>query len=140
MKIIKTLILFFILNTELIAADIKSLEYFGKSINEIQARFKYEEQFSKSKGTLTEAQFNKILAHTEKALSYSARVHDKDLDKLDPALFNKTLAKNYENLFRKGLRHSIFSMKNSDVASGLKGMRLMNEWGKYYRKIRKKIL
>ena len=132
--------MFLLFSAELLADDMKSLEYFAKSINEIQARFKYEEQFTKTKGTLTEKQFNKILKYTEEALYYSTKVHDKDLDKLDPALFNKTLAKNYENLFREGLRLSIYSMKNNDIALGLKSMRLINEWGKYYRKIRKKIL
>lgn len=140
MKIFKILFIFLLFSAELLADDMKSLEYFAKSINEIQARFKYEEQFTKTKGTLTEEQFNKILNYTEEALYYSTKVHDKDLDKLDPALFNKTLAKNYENLFREGLRLSIYSMKNNDIASGLKSMRLINEWGKYYRKIRKKIL
>jgi len=132
--------MFLLFSAELLADDIRSLEYFAKSINEIQARFKYEEQFTKTKGTLTEEQFNKILNYTEEALYYSTKVYNKDLDKLDPALFNKTLAKNYENLFREGLRLSIYSMKNNDIASGLKSMRLINEWGKYYRKIRKKIL
>ena len=140
MKIFKILFMFLLFSAELLADDIRSLEYFAKSINEIQARFKYEEQFTKTKGTLTEEQFNKILNYTEEALYYSTKVYNKDLDKLDPALFNKTLAKNYENLFREGLRLSIYSMKNNDIASGLKSMRLINEWGKYYRKIRKKIL
>ena len=142
MRTIYTVFFVLLLTTGSLAADLKSLEYFAKSMYEIQARFNYEEKIIKKKGVqvVTDEQMNQLLSYTKNSLYYSNKVLNKDLDKADPALFNKTLAKNYEILFRQGLRLSIVSMESNDLKKGLKSQKLLNKWGKYYRKIRKKIL
>mgnify|MGYP006120556415 CR=1 FL=1 len=141
MKLFEIVIIFIFFTTQSLAADLKSLKYFKKSIIEIQARFSYEETITKKTGAqvVTHDQINKILSYTKNSLFYSNKVLDKDLDQLDPAIFYKNLADKYENLFRNGLRLSIASMENNDIKKGLKSQKLLNEWGEYYRKTRVKI-
>ena len=66
-------------------------------------------------------------------------VKNDDLDWMDPSLFFKSLSKNYENLFREVLRLKIEAWNEGDPVIGLKANRLLNEWGSYYRKMRKKL-
>jgi hypothetical protein len=133
--------LFFMLITQAFSADRSSLEYFRLSIEEIQKGFSFEESISKSRGTFTlnRSEVRKIINHTKKSLEYSKLVKDDDLDWMDPSLFFKSLSKNYENLFREGLRLKIEAWNEGDPVIGLKSMRLLNEWGSYYRKMRKKL-
>ena len=133
--------LFFMLITQAFSADRSSLEYFRLSIEEIQKGFSFEEGISKSRGTFTlnRSEVRKIINHTKKSLEYSKLVKDDDLDWMDPSLFFKSLSKNYENLFREGLRLKIEAWNEGDPVIGLKSMRLLNEWGSYYRKMRKKL-
>ena len=133
--------LFFMLITQTFSADRSSLEYFRLSIEEIQKGFSFEESISKSRGTFTlnRSEVRKIINHTKKSLEYSKLVKDDDLDWMDPSLFFKSLSKNYENLFREGLRLKIEAWNEGDPVIGLKSMRLLNEWGSYYRKMRKKL-
>ena len=133
--------LFFMLITQAFSADRSSLEYFRLSIEEIQKGFSFEESISKSRGTFTlnRSEVRKIINHTKKSLEYSKLVKDDDLDWMDQSLFFKSLSKNYENLFREGLRLKIEAWNEGDPVIGLKSMRLLNEWGSYYRKMRKKL-
>ena len=73
-------------------------------------------------------------------LKFSKLVKNDDLDWLDPSLLIKSLSKNYENLFRKGLIIYIEAWENGDPAKGVEANKLLNKWGKYYKKIRKKII
>ena len=128
--------------TQAFSADRSSLEYFRLSIEEIQKGLSFEESISQSRGatgTLTRSEVRKIIKHTKKSLEYSKFVKDDDLDWMDPSLFFKSLSKNYENLFREGLRLKIKAWNEGDLAIGLKANRLINEWGSYYRKMRKKL-
>ena len=128
--------------TQAFSADRSSLEYFRLSIVEIQKGLSFEESISKSRGatgTLTRSEVRKIIKHTKKSLEYSKFVKDDDLDWMDPSLFFKSLSKNYENLFREGLRLKIEAWNEGDPVIGLKANRLLNEWGSYYRKMRKKL-
>ena len=59
---------------------------------------------------------------------------------MDPSLFFKSLSKNYEKLFRSGLRLYIEGWEKGDPIIGTKANKLLNEWGNYYKKIRKKII
>ena len=136
--------LFFMLITQAFSADRSSLEYFRLSIEEIQMGLSFEENISQNRGvkgtfTLTRSEVRKIINHTKKSLEYSKLVKDDDLDWMDPSLFFKSLSKNYENLFREGLRLKIEAWNEGDLAIGLKANRLLNEWGSYYRKMRKKL-
>ena len=133
--------LFFMLITQTFSADRSSLEYFRLSIEEIQKGFSFEESISKSRGTFTlnRSEVRKIINHTKKSLEYSKLVKDDDLDWMDPSLFFKSLSKNYENLFREGLRLKIEAWNEGDPVIGLKSNKLLNEWGSYYRKMRKKL-
>ena len=136
--------LFFMLITQAFSADRSSLEYFRLSIEEIQMGLSFEENISQTRGvkgtfTLTRSEVRKIINHTKKSLEYSKLVKDDDLDWMDPSLFFKSLSKNYENLFREGLRLKIEAWNEGDPVIGLKANRLLNEWGSYYRKMRKKL-
>ncbi len=104
----------------------------------------FEENISQTRGakgtfTLTRSEVRKIINHTKKSLEYSKLVKDGDLDWMDPSLFFKSLSKNYENLFREGLRLKIEAWNEGDPVIGLKSNKLLNEWGSYYRKMRKKL-
>ena len=141
MKIIKSIFILLITTNLCLAADLDSLKYFRKSIEEIQAGFTYAEKITEAQGatgTLSKEQVNKIIYHSKKALEYSNKVLDEDLNKLDRSLFYKTLAKKYENLFREGVRLHILGWEEGDPIKGLKANNLLNDWGKYYRKFRKK--
>ena len=142
MKIIKSIFILLITTNLCLAADLDSLKYFRKSIEEIQAGFTYAEKITEAQGatgTLSKEQVNKIIYHSKKALEYSNKVLDEYLNKLDRSLFYKTLAKKYENLFREGLRLHISGWEEGDPIKGLEANKLLNEWGKYYRKLRKKM-
>jgi len=130
--------------TQAFSADRSSLEYFRLSIEEIQMGLSFEENISQTRGakgtfTLTRSEVRKIINHTKKSLEYSKLVKDDDLDWMDPSLFFKSLSKNYENLFREGLRLKIEAWNEGDPVIGLKSNKLLNEWGSYYRKMRKKL-
>jgi hypothetical protein len=130
--------------TQAFSADRSSLEYFRLSIEEIQMGLSFEENISQTRGakgtfTLTRSEVRKIINHTTKSLEYSKLVKDDDLDWMDPSLFFKSLSKNYENLFREGLRLKIEAWNEGDPVIGLKSNKLLNEWGSYYRKMRKKL-
>ena len=134
--------LFFMLITQAFSADRSSLEYFRLSIEEVQKGLNFEENISQTrgaKGTVTRSEVRKIINHTKKSLEYSKLVKDDDLDWMDPSLFFKSLSKNYENLFREGLRLKIEAWNGGDPVIGLKANKLINEWGSYYRKMRKKL-
>jgi hypothetical protein len=142
MRFLKSIIILLITTNFCIAADLDSLKYFGKSIEEIQTGIAYADKISETQGsigTLSKEQVDKIIYHSKKALEYSNKVLDKDLNKLDRSLFYKTLADKYENLFRKGLRLHILGWEEGDPIKGLEANKLLNEWGKYYRKLRKKM-
>ena len=134
--------MFFLITTQVLSADRSSLKYFRLSIVEIQKGLIFEESISQSggaKGTLTRSEVRKIINHSKKSLEYSKLVKNDDLDWMDPSLFFKSLSKNYENLFREGLRLKIEAWNEGDPAKGLKANRLLNEWGSYYKKMRKKL-
>ena len=134
--------MFFLITTQVLSADRSSLEYFRLSILEIQKGLSFEDSISQSrgaKGTLTRSEVRKIINHSKKSLEYSKLVKNDDLDWMDPSLFFKSLSKNYENLFREGLRLKIEAWNEGDPAKGLKANRLLNEWGSYYKKMRKKL-
>ena len=141
MKIIKSIFLLLITTNLCLAADLDSLKYFRKSIEEIQANFTYLEEISNTQGasgTLSQEQVNKVVSFAKRSLQYSNKVLDEDLDKLDRSLFYKTLADKYESLFREGLRLYISAWEEGDPIKGLKSNDLLNKWGKYYKKFRKK--
>ena len=101
----------------------------------------YLEEISNAQGTsgtLSQEQVNKVVSFAKRSLQYSNKVLDEDLDKLDRSLFYKTLADKYESLFREGLRLYISAWEEGDPIKGLKANNLLNKWGKYYRKFRKK--
>jgi hypothetical protein len=135
-------VIFFLITTQVLSADRSSLKYFRLSIVEIQKGLIFEESISQSggaKGTLTRSEVRKIINHSKKSLEYSKLVKNDDLDWMDPSLFFKSLSKNYENLFREGLRLKIEAWNEGDPVIGLKANRLLNEWGSYYKKMRKKL-
>tara|TARA_B100000795_G_C22796967_1_gene439851 strand:- start:94 stop:528 length:435 start_codon:yes stop_codon:yes gene_type:complete len=144
MQIVKiSLIIFFLTTTSVFSDDRSSLKYFRASIDEIQTLFTYAENVTKtqgSSGTITNTQVQKIINHAKKSFEFSKLVKNDDLDWLDPSLLIKSLSKNYENLFRKGLIIYIEAWENGDPAKGVEANKLLNKWGKYYKKIRKKII
>jgi len=144
MRLLKYALLFFIFTTSsVISADRSSLDYFRLSIEEIQKSFTVGDNIVLEQGaigSLTQSQVNTIVNHAKKSLKYSKLVKDDDLDWMDPSLFFKSLSKNYEKLFRSGLRLYIESWEKGDPIIGIKANKLLNEWGNYYKKIRKKII
>jgi hypothetical protein len=62
------------------------------------------------------------------------------LDAWDKSLFYKTLSDNYFNKFQKGLVLYVDAWENGNTKKALEANKLLNEWGKYYRKYRKKLL
>ena len=142
MRFLKSIIILLITTNFCIAADLDSLKYFRKSIEEIQAGFAYADRIASLQGTIgtfSQEQVNKIVGYAKKSLEYSNKVLDDDLDKLDRSLFYKTLADKYENLFRKGLRLYIEGWQEGDPLKGIEANKLLNDWGTYYRKLRKKL-
>ena len=142
MRFLKSIIILLITTNFCIAADLDSLKYFRKSIEEIQAGFAYADRIASlqgTTGTFSQEQVNKIVGYAKKSLEYSNKVLDDDLDKLDRSLFYKTLADKYENLFRKGLRLYIEGWQEGDPLKGIEANKLLNDWGTYYRKLRKKL-
>ena len=128
--------------SQVFSADRSSLEYFKLSIEEIQMGLTFAENITQSRGTsgtLTRSEVSKIINHAKKSLEYSKLVKKDDLDWMDPSLFFKSLSKNYENLFREGLKLYIEAWDEGDPVISLKANRLINDWGKYYIKIRKKL-
>ena len=144
MKLTKCVLLFFLFTTtSVISADRSSLDYFRLSIEEIQKSFSIGNDIALEQGavvTLTQSQVNQIVYHAKKSLRYSKFVKDDDLDWMDPSLIFKSLSKNYEKLFRSGLRFYIESWEKGDLVIGIRANKLLNEWGDYYKKIRKKII
>ena len=134
--------LFFTFFTQVFSADRSSLEYFRLSIEEIQRGLTFADKIVQSRGAsgaLTKSEVRKIVNHAKKSLEYSKLVKDDDLDWMDPSLLFKSLSKNYENLFREGLKLYIEAWNEGDPIKGLKANKLINEWGSYYRKMRKKL-
>ena len=128
--------------TQALSADRSSLEYFRLSIEEIQKGLTFADKITQTRGTsgtLTKSEVRKIINHAKKSLEYSKFVKDDDLDWMDPSLFFKSLSKNYENLFREGLRLYIEAWNEGDPIKGLEANKLINKWGSYYRKMRKKL-
>ena len=80
-----------------------------------------------------------MINHFKKALEYSYKVTNDDLEKLDNSLFYKTLPDKYENLFRKGLRLYIEAWEEGDPLKGIEANKLLYDWGTYYKKLRKKL-
>ena len=143
MKLLNLSLIFFIITTQVFSADRNSLEYFRLSIEEFQKGLAFADNISKSRGTtgtLSRSEVNKIINHAKKSLEYSKLVKNDDLDWMDPSLIFKSLSKNYENLFRKGLKLYIEAWNEGDPIKGIKANEMINEWGTYYRKIRKKII
>ena len=134
---LKSLVILIFTTNLCLADNLESLKYFRQSIEEIQAGFAFAKKITKmqgSVGTISKEQRDKIINYSKKALEYSNKVLDKDLNKIDKSLFYKTLAKNYENLFREGLRLHILGIEKGDPLIGIKANRLVNKWGAYYRK------
>ena len=141
MRIFKSILILLITTNFCLAADLDSLKYFRKSIEEIQAGFAYADRIASlqgTTGTFSQEQVNKIVGYAKKSLEYSNKVLDDDLDKMDRSLFYKTLADKYENLFRKGLRLYIEGWEEGDPLKGIEANKLLYDWGTYYRKLRKK--
>ena len=134
--------LIFMFVTQAFSADRSSLKYFRLSIEEIQKGLTFADNIVQSRGAignLTKSEVRKIINHAKKSLEYSKLVKEDDLDWMDPSLFFKSLSKNYENLFREGLKLYIQAWNEGDPVKGLKANKLINEWGSYYRKMRKKL-
>ena len=143
MRVFKSILILLLTTNFCLAVDSDSLNYFRKSIEEVQAGLAYAEKISEVQDTtftISEEQVNKIIYHSKKALEYSNKVLDEDLNKLDRSLFYKTVAKKYENLFREGLRLHISAWEEGDTVKGVKANKLLNNWAKYYNKLRKKYL
>ncbi len=141
MKLLNISLIFFIFSTQVFADYENSIKNFKLSIEEIQQGLSFANSISETRGatgTLDRSEMSKIVNHAKKALEYSKLVKEEDLDKLDPSLFFKSLSKNYENLFRKGLMVYIEAWNEGDIAKGLKANRLLNDWGDYYNKLLKK--
>ena len=142
MRLLLLISLSFMITTQVFTDDRSSLEYFRLSIEEIQKGFTFADKISKSRGssgTLTKSEVRKIINHAKKSLEYSKLVKDDDLDWMDPSLIFKSLSNNYENLFREGLKLYIEAWSDGDPIKGLKANKLLNDWGSYYRKMRKKL-
>jgi hypothetical protein len=123
-----------------------TLPYFADSLNYIQKAFSVDPKDVRTTkegyktGTLTESEHKKILGFAKSALQSSYKVSKKDLDAWDKSLFYKTLSDNYFNKFQKGLVLYVDAWENGNTKKALEANKLLNEWGKYYRKYRKKLL
>ena len=120
-----------------------SLEYFKLSIDEAMNMYSTIDIIRKNNnsqdiGTMTGGQWNRIIIHATKALNYSNKVKNKDLDKLDRSLFFKDFKKKYEDLFRGGLRALILCDKGRNIDNCKKSDKLINKWGDYYIEFREK--
>lgn len=135
-------LIFLTFTTQVFSADRSSLDYFRLSIEEIQKGFKYEEYISKSRtsdSSISANEVSTLIKHAKKSLKYSKLVKNDDLDWMDPSLIFKSLSKNYENLFREGLRLYIEAWTEGNPTKGLKANQLLDDWGTYYIKMRRKL-
>ena len=142
MLAIRFALVFLVYTTHGFSADRSSLDYFRLSIEEIQKGFRYEEYISSNQGPVASISIddvNILIKHAKKSLEYSELVKNDDLDLMDPSLIFKSLSKNYENLFREGLRLYIEAWTDGDPKKGLKANQLLDDWGTYYKKIRRKL-
>ena len=134
MKIIKTLFLVILILPNLSLAD--SFDYFRKSNEEIIKGIDLEHKISESSGeavkTISETDRLQLIYHAKKALEYSYKVKNEDLDKMDRSLIFKSLAKNYEKFFRNGLKLYIEAWENGDTKKALEAHVLLKKWSKYY--------
>src|SRR5210317_83084 len=123
MVAIRFALIFFIFTTYGFSADRSSLDYFRLSIEEIQKGFRYEEYISSNQGPVASISIddvNILIKHAKKSLEYSESVKNDDL-------------------FREGLRLYIEAWTNGDPKKGLKANQLLDDWGTYYKKIRRKL-
>ena len=121
-----------------------SLNYFKLSIEETMKMYGVMDEIRqdnnfKATGTMTDSQLNRIIRHAQNALSYSNKVKNKDLDKLDRSLFFKDLKDKYDDLFREGLIGTIQCYQTFDQGICKKSDKLLNKWGDYYIDLRKKL-
>lgn len=121
-----------------------SLEYFKLSIDETMKMYGVMDEIRKDNnfkatGTMSDSQLNRIIRHAQNALSYSNKVKNKDLDKLDRSLFFKDLKDKYDDLFRGGLIGTIKCYQTFDQGICKKSDKLLNKWGDYYIDLRKKL-
>lgn len=142
MSALRFALIFFVFTTQVFSADRSSLNYFRLSIEEIQKGFRFEEYISASRSagaSISNDEVNTLIKHAKKSLDYSKLVKNDDLDWMDPSLIFKSLSKNYENLFREGLRLYIEAWTEGDPIKGLKANQLLDDWGTYYKKMRRKL-
>lgn len=135
------LIIIFIFCLSINELKSNSLEYFKLSIDETMKMYKTMNEVLKNNnnsviGTYSEEQFTRIIIHSKNALSYSYRVQNDDLDKLDRSLFFKDLKKKYNNLFRRGLILLIDCYEEFETDKCFQADKLLREWGNYYTDLR----
>ena len=85
-------------------------------------------------GVLSIEDTNKLINHFKKALEYSYKVTNDDLEKLDNSLFYKTLPDKYENLFRGAVKLYIEAWEGGGPIKGMEAVQLFRKWDKYFRK------
>ena len=123
-----------------------TLVHFRDSIIYIQKSFSVEpkdvniNKKGYQTGKLSPEEHRKILNNAKLALQSSYKVSKDDLDAWDKSLFYKTLSDNYFNKFQKGLILYVDAWETGNPVKGIQANKLLDEWGKYYRKYRKKLL
>ena len=123
-----------------------TLPHFADSLNYIQKSFSVKPKDVKTTkegyktGTLTKTEHKQILGFAKLALQSSYKVSKDDLDDWDKSLFYKTLSDNYFNKFQKGLVLYVEAWETGNLQKSIAANKLLNEWGEYYRKYRKKLL
>ena len=153
-KLLVALSILFLITTEAFSKTLRTQEdflnstipHFTDSINYIQKSFSVKLKDVKitkegyKTGILTDSEYKQILNFAKLALQSSYKVSKNDLNDLDKSLFNKTLSDNYFNKFQKGLILYVEGWETGNPQKGIAANRLLNEWGEYYRKFRKKLL
>lgn len=123
-----------------------TIPHFADSLNYIQKSFSVKPKDVKitkegyKTGTLTDNEHKQILNFAKLALQSSYKVSKNDLDDLDKSLFYKTLSDNYFNKFQKGLILYVEAWETGNFQKSIAAKKLLDEWGEYYRKYRKKLL
>ena len=153
-KLLVALSILFLITTEAFSKTFRTQEdflnstipHFTDSINYIQKSFSVKPKDVKitkegyKTGALTDSEHKQILNFAKLALQSSYKVSKNDLNDLDKSLFNKTLSDNYFNKFQKGLILYVEAWETGNQQKGIAANRLLDEWGEYYRKFRKKLL